>query len=105
MSSITEQAPNALMEAMACGLPVIATDVGDTREILAPCNWPMVVRPNDLHGYVEGLRAFAGRPDLRSNIGMANRRRVVAEYSLSRMVGEYTALYRAASNEARSSAV
>ena len=96
MSSMTEQTPNALLESMACGLPAIATDAGDTSDILAECGWPAVAARDDLGLYVEKLQAMARQPDLRAQVGAANRRRAVADYSMERMVHEYEALYHAA---------
>jgi glycosyltransferase involved in cell wall biosynthesis len=93
MSSITEQTPNALLEAMACGLPAVATDVGDTGDILAQCGWPAVVQPDDLQGYAARLREMAGSAQLREAVGSANRRRVLSDYSFERMVREYAELY------------
>jgi len=96
MSSITEQTPNALLEAMACGLPAVCTGVGDAAEILGGGGRPSVVPPNDLAAYVESLATLAHQPDVRQALGTANRARCVSEYSLGRMVREYAALYRAA---------
>jgi glycosyltransferase involved in cell wall biosynthesis len=93
MSSATEQTPNALLEGMACGLPAIATDVGDTKEMLSECGWPALVPSNDLETYRDKLRTMASRPDLRKDIGAANRRRAVKDYSMQRMVDEYRILY------------
>jgi glycosyltransferase involved in cell wall biosynthesis len=96
MSSATEQTPNALLEAMACGLPAICTDVGDCAEILGLPGWPAVVAPGDLPAYVDALRAFAGDRELRQARGTANRERVVSLYSSERMIREYAAMYYAA---------
>jgi glycosyltransferase involved in cell wall biosynthesis len=97
MSSATEQTPNALLEAMACGLPAICTDVGDCADILGVSGPPEVVPTGDLAAYVEALRAFAGNRELRLAQGAANRQRVVTLYSSERMIQEYAALYSAAS--------
>jgi len=96
LSSLTEQTPNALLEAMACGLPAVTTRVGDVPEILGACPGPDPVAPNDLGAYVEAMRVMAAQPELRAAAGAANRRRAVAHYSLERMSREYAALYHAA---------
>ncbi len=100
LSSLTEQTPNALLEAMACGLPAITTRVGDVPEILGACPGPAPVAPYDLGAYVEAMRVMAGQPELRAAAGAANRQRVTSHYSLERMSREYAALYQAAAGSA-----
>ena len=94
MSSSTEQSPTAIMQAMSCGLPVIATDVGDCA-LLVGKDEPWVVAADDMEAYVERLRRMASAEE-RARIGEQNRRRAVAEFSKDRMVSEYGALYRGA---------
>lgn len=91
MSSSTEQSPTALMQAMSCGLPVIATAVGDCA-LLVGRDQPWVVAADDLPGYVERLRRMASA-DERAPAGERNRRRAVEEFSERRMVERYRALY------------
>ena len=93
MSSTTEQAPLALLEAMAAGLPAVCTDVGDTREILGAPQQEFVLPLGDRAGYAARLRELASSPELRARLGGANRERAVAEYSLARMVRNYLDLF------------
>ena len=93
MSSATEQTPNALLEAMACGLPAICTDVGDCADILGSPETPVVVPTGDAGAYAEAMRMFAGNRELRLAHGTANRQRVLSLYSKERMIQEYAALY------------
>lgn len=59
--SLSEAFPNVVAEAMACGLPVVATDVGDTSLIVDACGW--VVAPGDAQAFRDGLeRAIAALP-------------------------------------------
>jgi glycosyltransferase involved in cell wall biosynthesis len=93
MSSLTEQMPIALLEAMSCGLPAVCTDVGDTRDLLNTSTPPQVIPPGDEPVYAEALAAFALHPSLRSSCGAANRDRCLRRYGLNRMLQEYEALY------------
>jgi glycosyltransferase involved in cell wall biosynthesis len=92
MSSATEQVSNAQLEAMASGLPVVCTDVGDSRELLGETSEGCVVAPDDEEGYAQALRQVAENPERRARIGAANRGRAVERYSKERMVREYAAL-------------
>ena len=96
MSSCTEQTSNALLEAMACGLPAVSTDVGDSRDLLGNAGPPAVVPPGDLQAYTDALTVLARSAELRSRLGAANRQRCLELYPLERMVREYEALYQAA---------
>ena len=96
MSSRTEQTPNALLEAMACGLPVIATDVGDCLALVGAAGAPFIVDPNDQVAYAAAMRRLAENAELRQTLGAANRSRAVAAFSKSRMIQEYGDVYNAA---------
>jgi glycosyltransferase involved in cell wall biosynthesis len=96
LSSCTEQTSNALLEAMACGLPAISTDVGDSSEMLGNIGPPVIVPAGDLQAYSNALAVLASSPELRERLGVANRHRCLEHYRLERMVLEYEALYEAA---------
>jgi len=99
MSSLTEQVANAQLEAMACGLPVICTDVGDCRQLLGDAAEGCVAATGDQQGYAVILRRFAAHAGLRSESGAANRTRVVERYSKEGMVRDYAALLEQALRE------
>ena len=94
MSSVSEQTPNALLEAMACGLPALCTNVGDVSALLAASEPPAVVAVNDEAAFAESMRVLASQADLRRSWGERNRKRCLEHYSVERMVREYAALYR-----------
>lgn len=89
MSSDTEQMPNALLQAMAAGRPVVATDVGDIRPIVAGENRAYVVPRDDSAAYAAAMAELVGDGALRARLGEANRRRANDTYSLDRMVEAY----------------
>jgi glycosyltransferase involved in cell wall biosynthesis len=91
LSSVSEQMPIAVLEAMACGLPVVGTAVGDIREMVSESNRPFIVDGKDqLRGALAHLAANA---ELRRRIGEDNRRRCQQTYDLSVMLSAYESLY------------
>jgi glycosyltransferase involved in cell wall biosynthesis len=83
--------PNAVVEAMGCGLPVVATDVGDTRRIVGEAG--VVVGARDGDAMTAALHTLAADPDLRRRLGEGARRRVEEHFSLARMIAGYAAAY------------
>jgi len=92
LSSDTEQMPLSLIEAMAAGLPVAATDVGDVRRMLAPANAEFVVERDvgQLAGALAGLLADPARA---AAIGRDNATRVRETFSQERMFAAYRRLF------------
>jgi glycosyltransferase involved in cell wall biosynthesis len=93
LSSDSEQFPISLLEAMAAGLPAVATAVGDVPHMLAPDNLPLVVAPEDEAAFAAALDTLAARPDLRHALGRANRAKAAEAYDEAAMIARYAALY------------
>lgn len=97
LSSDTEQMPVALLEAMACELPVVSTPVGDVASILPPEQESYLadLAPDGAQAMAAALDRLAHDPAQRSALGRANRERVAADYSFEGMLAAYRAVYRA----------
>lgn len=88
-----EAFPNVLAEAMACGVPCVATDVGDAREIIGERG--IVVPPRNADALCQGLLALAGlEQSARLQLGSRARARIVERYSLAVCAAAYDGLYR-----------
>lgn len=92
MSSDTEQMPLSLLEAMAAGLPVVATDVGDIRAMLAIANAPYVTALDDA-ALAAGLRALLQQDGLRRTLGAANRIKAELEFDQAKMFDAWAAVF------------
>lgn len=98
MTSVTEQMPMGLLEAMSSSLPVLCTDAGDSASILDGSPSPQVLPRCEAGQYVELLRVLAADPDRRRSNGGWNRERVVSAFSLDAMVRSWDHLYRLAAH-------
>lgn len=88
-----EAFPNVLGEAMACGVPCVATDVGDSREIVSDTG--MVVPPRDSEALADALLSMLGKaPTERTALGHAARLSVERRYALVQVVDRYAQTYR-----------
>ena len=95
LSSDTEQAPLTVMEAMAAGLPVVATNVGDIADMVSPDNRAFITPCGDDRAYVEALSHLIQNPDARAALGAANRKKAKTEFDLAPMVENYRRLFSA----------
>lgn len=93
LSSITEGFPNALCEAMACGLPCVTTDVGDAGAIVGDTGF-VVPRRNPQALADAWERTLRLSPAQRTALGQRARRRIEQYYSLDAMISQTVALYR-----------
>lgn len=83
----------ALLEAMAAGLPVVATRVGGTPEVMGPGSGGLLVEPERPDALAEAILTFSADRDLLAREGRAARSRVAAAFSLDNTVAAYTACY------------
>lgn len=92
LSSDTEQMPLSLLEAMAAGLPVVATDVGDIRSMLADANAPYVTALDDA-ALAAGLRSLLEQAELRRALGAANRAKAELDFNQKAMLQTWAAVF------------
>ena len=88
-----EGMPNVLLEAMATGLPVVATRVSGVEEILGPLAGEQSVALGDKAGFLRRVRDLLRDPPRCERLGRENRRRVEREFSLQQMVARYQSLF------------
>ncbi len=95
LPSIFEGLSNTLLEAMATGVPVIATAVGGNLEAVIDGEAGALFEPGDVQRLAGLLARFTSDPVLLRERGLRARATVVERFELGRMVGEYQALYEA----------
>ena len=88
-----EAMPLSVLEAMASGLPVVATDVGDVRQLVVDGETGYVVPARDPEQLAAALEKLMTDPELRRRMGAAGRARAVELYSSSVMARQVSALY------------
>jgi glycosyltransferase involved in cell wall biosynthesis len=93
LPSRAEGISNTILEAMASGLPVVATDVGGNAELVAEGETGMLVPAQDPHAMAQALLRYTSDAALRHTHGAAGRSRVERNFSIDNMVERYTRLY------------
>ncbi|HUV36312.1 MAG TPA: glycosyltransferase [Patescibacteria group bacterium] len=91
---IVETFPLSVLEAMACGIPVVVTAVGSIPEMITDGREGLMIPPGDVGALAEALLDLGRDTVLRDGMGKRARERVVSEFSEARMVAEYAALFR-----------
>jgi len=90
-----EGIPNALLEAMASGLPCVASAVGGCTDVIEDRRTGLLVPPGNVASFREALEMLIRSPEARERLGAAARRDAVSRFGLERMVDRYEACYRA----------
>lgn len=93
LPSRSEALPNAVVEAMASGLPVVASDVGGIPELVKDGRTGRLVPPGDAARLAAALIDILDHPDRALQMGQAGRRQIEEQYSFDRMVHQFETLY------------
>jgi glycosyltransferase involved in cell wall biosynthesis len=88
-----EGCSNTIMEYMACGLAVVATDSGGNPELVTDGASGLLVPPRELVSLVAALRALRADPAAREAMGAAGRRRIAADFTVDAMTAGFVSLY------------
>ena len=88
-----EGLPNALLEAMACGLPVVATSIGGIVDVIRDGENGILVKPDDVAGFYLALKRLIDSPETRRSLGTAARDTAEKDYSMEAIAIRYEKLY------------
>ncbi|QHE59825.1 glycosyltransferase [Rossellomorea vietnamensis] len=92
-SSLREGLPVNIMEAMACGLPVVASANRGHRELVKDHQNGWIVYPTDIDGFSNKLKLLAASEDIRRQMGMTGRGMIESTFSVQRIVNEKSRVY------------
>lgn len=93
LPSQAEGISNTILEAMACGLPVVATAVGGNAELVVDGETGRLVPASDPEALTLAIREFVENPEQMHTYGAAGRRRVEERFSMAAMVVAYLQVY------------
>jgi len=93
LSSDSEQFPISLVEAMAAGLPAVATDVGDVKVMVAHENRQFMVPSQDEASFAAALNCLTLDATMRRHLGLANQHKAHADFDEWAMISRYAGLY------------
>jgi glycosyltransferase involved in cell wall biosynthesis len=93
LPSMNEGISNALLEAMATGLPVIASAVGGNPEVITDGTAGLLFAAGDANALLHQLTRLYERKELREQFGQAARQRVCENFSIDAMIERYEHLY------------
>ena len=93
LPSRTEGMSNALLEAMAAGLPCVATAVGGNPDLIRDGETGLLCQAEDPAGMSEAIKRLLRDESLRTRLGTAARQKVQSEYTIPQVAARYEALY------------
>lgn len=93
LPSYREGTPRSLLEAAACGLPIVTTDVPGCREIVAHHVNGLLVPPKDSRALAEAIQFMRDNPKERMQMGISGRKKVLAEFDQQIVLDKTLAVY------------
>jgi colanic acid/amylovoran biosynthesis glycosyltransferase len=93
LSSLSEGISNAILEAMSCGVPVVTTDCGGMREAITDGVEGFVVPLRDPAAMASALQSLWQNKNLREQMGVAGRKKIVRDFNLDRQIQRWVDLY------------
>lgn len=93
LSSVREGQPNAILEAMASGLPVCATSVGGIPDLIDQDAGGLLSAPRDAESFAINLERLLGDAETRKRMGSRNRRRAEDNFSFTAMISSHERLF------------
>jgi glycosyltransferase involved in cell wall biosynthesis len=101
-SLLPEAAPLAPLQAMSCGLPLVASRIGSLPELVdRPWSNGALVEPGDVGALADAMARLAADEGLRARLGGGARERVLAEYTIDRMIERTLGVYDVARRRSR----
>jgi len=94
LPSYREGLPKGLIEAAACGLPLVTTDVPGCREVVEDGETGILVNPHDSSALAEAIARLLNDRNLRLSMGRSGREKVLAEFDEKIVIRKTLAVYR-----------
>lgn len=89
-----EGCANAIMEYMACGLPVVCSNSGGNSELVVESETGFIVPPKDANALVEKLQWLRSHPQEAHSMGTAGRQRFLKEFTVEKLIERTTSVYK-----------
>lgn len=91
LPSLNEGIPGAVREALAMEIPVVATDVGGTSEVVHDNETGILIEPEDPDAIADAIDYLLSNPEIRAKMGARGRELIVSEFSIESYVANYEA--------------
>ena len=93
LPSLSEGLSNTVLESMAAGVPVVATRVGGTAEVIRDSENGLLVPPSDPRSLADSICRLLDAPEFAAKVGAAGRQRIIDRYSMARLIEDTSRFY------------